>query len=115
VRPTGSTTSTAVTRFSHNGTRTLLALPVAGGTDIVASGNLSITDGSGTAIVQVNPTAQRVTALTNFRPPLYTLATLPGAPGIGDIIYVSDANSGVGTIAFYNGAWIDVKTGVVVV
>lgn len=47
--------------------------------------------------------------------PLYLTTTLPTAP-VGAQIFVSDANAGVGTMAFYNGTnWIDIKTGVTVV
>jgi hypothetical protein len=43
--------------------------------------------------------------------PSYLLAGLPTATA-GLVIYVSNANSGVGTIAFGNGTvFIDVKTG----
>lgn len=46
--------------------------------------------------------------------PVYTLSTLPTGV-IGGVIMVSDANSAVGAIAFYNGVnWIDVGTGVTV-
>jgi hypothetical protein len=46
--------------------------------------------------------------------PAYTLATLPTATA-GLVIYVSDANSSVGTIAFGNGTnFIDIKTGLTV-
>jgi hypothetical protein len=47
----------------------------------------------------------------------YELAALPtnGDFANGTIIYVSDANSGVGTIAFNDGTdWIDIKTGLAV-
>jgi len=47
----------------------------------------------------------------------YTLATLPTNADYanGTIIYVSDANTGAGTIAFNNGTnWIDIKTGTTV-
>jgi len=46
-----------------------------------------------------------------FLAPAYTLTTLPTASA-GLVIYVSNANSGVGTIAFGNGSvFIDIKTG----
>lgn len=46
--------------------------------------------------------------------PAYTLSTLPTGV-VGGIIMVSDANSAVGAIAFYNGTtWIDVGTGLTV-
>ena len=49
-----------------------------------------------------------------FIAPTYTLATLPTATA-GLVIYVSDANSSVGTIAFGNGTnFIDIKTGLTV-
>ena len=49
-----------------------------------------------------------------FQMPSYTLATFPTATE-GLVIYVSDANSGVGTIAFGNGTnFIDIKTGLTV-
>ena len=49
-------------------------------------------------------------------PPQATVATLPTASSTeGQILYVTDANSGAGTIAFSNGTnWIDVKTGIAV-
>jgi hypothetical protein len=44
----------------------------------------------------------------------YTLATLP-AVVVGALIYVSDANTGAGTVAFGKGtSWIDIKTGLAV-
>lgn len=44
-----------------------------------------------------------------------TLTTLPSAAVAGKILYVSDANTGVGTVAFSNGTnWIDIKSGVIV-
>ena len=46
--------------------------------------------------------------------PGYDLASLPTSV-VGGVIFVSDANTGVGTIAFGNGTdWIDINTGVVV-
>ena len=46
--------------------------------------------------------------------PAYTLATLPTAT-TGLVIYVSDANTGAGTIAFGNGTnFIDIRTGLTV-
>jgi len=46
--------------------------------------------------------------------PSYLLAALPTATA-GLVIYVSDANSSVGTIAFGNGTnFIDIKTGLTV-
>ena len=46
--------------------------------------------------------------------PAYLLASLPTATA-GLVIYVSNANSGVGTIAFGNGTnFIDIKTGLTV-
>ena len=46
--------------------------------------------------------------------PAYTLAALPTAT-TGLVIYVSNANSGAGTIAFGNGTnFIDIKTGLTV-
>lgn len=44
----------------------------------------------------------------------YTLAALPIVV-VGALIYVSDANSGAGTVAFGKGSsWIDIKTGLAV-
>ena len=44
----------------------------------------------------------------------YTLATLPTVV-VGALIYVSDANTGAGTVAFGKGTdWIDIKTGLAV-
>ena len=44
----------------------------------------------------------------------YTLATLPTVV-VGALIYVSDANTGAGTVAFGKGtSWIDIKTGLAV-
>lgn len=48
-------------------------------------------------------------------PTTYTLATLPLAVVANQIIVVTDANSGAGTVCFGKGSsWIDVKTGVAV-
>ena len=45
-----------------------------------------------------------------------TVGALPAATSTGQIIYVSDANVGVGTVAFANGSiWIDIKTGAAVI
>ena len=44
----------------------------------------------------------------------YTLLSLPTVV-VGALIYVSDANSGAGTVAFGKGSsWIDIKTGLAV-
>ena len=44
----------------------------------------------------------------------YTLLTLPTVV-VGALIYVSDANSGDGTVCFGKGTdWIDIKTGAAV-
>ncbi len=44
----------------------------------------------------------------------YTLSTLPTVVA-NQIIVVTDANSGAGTVCFGNGAsWIDIKTGLAV-
>lgn len=43
----------------------------------------------------------------------YTIAGLPAATPAGRIVFVSNANSGAGTVAVSNGTiWVDVKTGV---
>lgn len=45
----------------------------------------------------------------------YTLSALP-AVVVGGLIYVSDANTGDGTVCFGKGTdWIDIKTGAAVV
>lgn len=45
----------------------------------------------------------------------YTTTTLPTVV-VGALIYVSDANSGAGTVCFGKGtSWIDISTGVAVV
>ncbi len=47
--------------------------------------------------------------------PSAVLASLPAATTAGRILYVSNANSGVGTVAFSDGTdWIDIKTGLAV-
>jgi hypothetical protein len=47
--------------------------------------------------------------------PAYTVATVPSTATAGLVIYVSDANTGVGTIAFGDGTdFIDIKTGLAV-
>lgn len=47
--------------------------------------------------------------------PGYALAGLPAVGAAGGLIYVTDANSGAGTIAFSNATnWIDIKTGLTV-
>ena len=47
--------------------------------------------------------------------PAYTTTTLPTVV-VGGLIYVSDANSGAGTVCFGKGtSWIDISTGVAVV
>lgn len=47
--------------------------------------------------------------------PAYTLGTLPAAGAAGGLIFVSDANSSAGTVAFSNATnWIDIKTGLTV-
>jgi hypothetical protein len=47
--------------------------------------------------------------------PAYTVAALPATATAGLVIYVSDANTGVGTIAFGDGTdFIDIKTGLAV-
>jgi hypothetical protein len=44
----------------------------------------------------------------------YTLASLPTVV-VGALIYVSDANTGAGTVCFGKGSsWIDIKTGLAV-
>lgn len=44
--------------------------------------------------------------------PAATLTTLPSPATPGILLYVTNANSGAGTVAFSNGAhWIDIKTG----
>lgn len=48
--------------------------------------------------------------------PSALVGALPSAAVAGRILYVSDANTGAGTVCFSNGAnWIDIKTGVAVV
>ena len=49
--------------------------------------------------------------------PQYTVATVPSAATVGQIIVVTDATSaGTGTICFADGTdWIDVYTGIAVV
>lgn len=49
--------------------------------------------------------------------PQFTVATVPSAATVGQIIVVTDATSaGTGTICFANGTdWIDVYTGIAVV
>jgi|Laugresu1bdmlbdd_1035124.scaffolds.fasta_scaffold202749_2 hypothetical protein len=43
------------------------------------------------------------------------LSALPPATVAGRLLYVSNANTGAGTVAFSNGsAWIDIKTGLAV-
>lgn len=45
----------------------------------------------------------------------YTLLTLPTTVVAGALIYVSDANSGAGTVCFGKGTdWVDIKTGLAV-
>lgn len=47
--------------------------------------------------------------------PSALLAGLPSAATAGQILYVSNANAGVGTVCFSNGTnWIDIKTGLAV-
>lgn len=47
--------------------------------------------------------------------PAYTTTTLPTVV-VGGLIYVSNANSGAGTVCFGKGtSWIDISTGVAVV
>ena len=47
--------------------------------------------------------------------PTATLSALPAATTAGQLLFVSDANSDVGTICFADGtAWIDIKTGLTV-
>jgi hypothetical protein len=47
--------------------------------------------------------------------PAAVLASLPSAATAGRLLYVSNANSGVGTVAFSDGTdWIDIKTGLAV-
>lgn len=48
-------------------------------------------------------------------PSAYTLATLPAAVVANQVIVVTDANTGAGTVCFGKGAaWIDIKTGLAV-
>ena len=52
----------------------------------------------------------------SFYPPQASMASLPSASDFGKICFVTNANSGAGTICFSNGVdWIDVKTGAAVV
>lgn len=53
---------------------------------------------------------------TNATPvPTGVTTSLPAATTPGELLYVTDANGGGGTIAFANGSiWIDIKTGVLV-
>lgn len=54
-------------------------------------------------------------APTGLKAPTATLSTLPAATVAGQLLFVSDANSDVGTICFADGAvWIDIKTGLTV-
>lgn len=47
--------------------------------------------------------------------PAYTLGTLPAVGDAGGVIFVSDANTGAGTVAFSNATnWVDIKTGLTV-
>lgn len=47
--------------------------------------------------------------------PSAALASLPSAATAGRLLYVTDANTGVGTVAFSDGTdWIDIKTGLAV-
>jgi energy-converting hydrogenase Eha subunit B len=44
------------------------------------------------------------------------VGALPAATTAGRLLYVTDANSGDGTVCFSNGsAWIDIKTGAAVI
>lgn len=48
--------------------------------------------------------------------PAALVGALPSAAVAGRILYVSNANTGAGTVCFSNGAnWIDIKTGVAVI
>ena len=47
--------------------------------------------------------------------PVALVGALPSAATAGQILYVSNANAGVGTVCFSNGTnWIDIKTGLAV-
>ena len=51
-----------------------------------------------------------------IRIPSALVGALPSAAVAGRILYVSDANTGAGTVCFSDGTnWIDIKTGVAVV
>lgn len=48
--------------------------------------------------------------------PAALVGALPSAATAGRLLYVSDANTGAGTVCFSNGTnWIDIKTGIAVV
>lgn len=78
------------------------------------TGTLSAQTDLGTALGLKAPLASPIFT-GSVKVPTYTTGTLP-AVVIGAIIYVSNANTNAGTIAFGHGSiWTDVKTGVAVI
>ena len=93
---------------------------IQGNTALTGDGNAQITAQNGNSTVaNIGIDYSTIgTGTHNFHAPVvfpsYLTTTLPTAP-VGAQIFVSNANSGVGTMAFYNGTnWIDIKTGVTV-
>lgn len=93
-----------ITDFAHTHTKADI-------TDF-SDGDYATAAQGATADSAVQPGAATFTAPVVF--PAYTLGTLPVGV-VGGVIYVSDANTSVGAIAFYNGtSWIDIGTGITV-
>lgn len=113
VRATGGSSSQGILRVAHDGTDPNVSLPLAN-TQVRSNGNLTFTNSTGATTNGVIGT-NGITSDVGLRPPTATLAGLPAVPSAGFILFVSDANSGVGTICFSDGTnWIDVKTGAAV-
>lgn len=114
ARPPASTSSATVLRIRPLTTTSgALELPLSGGTNLLSTGTLDIQDGTGVSIASFSTSG--IVCNKPFSPPAATLATLPAATTVGQVLFVSNANSGVGTLCFSNGTnWIDVKTGAAV-
>lgn len=121
TRPSASTTSTLLMTLFHDGTNTLLTLPVAGGTKMALSGALSFTDSTGATTygsLNLATAASASTDLVRLSDLSATnITATKGGTGFstyttGDLIYASASNTlsklGIGT----NGYVMTVVSGV---
>jgi hypothetical protein len=78
------------------------------------TGNTNVSIGDPT-LTSANLTINgNLTVSNNLTLPIYSTTSLPTVT-TGSIIFVNNANSGVGTIAFGNATvWVDIKTGLAV-